>query len=85
MSSPLRLCTELMAVQYLAAAEVDLLALIRRKCWVFGLFWTPLCWKKYHGRDVRVAVTKPVDVGAVLMKRCLVPFPEVCLSLVLSW
>lgn len=28
------------------------------------------------------AVTKLVDVGIVLMKQCLVLFPEMCLSLV---
>lgn len=27
----------------------------------------------------------PVDVGIVLMTRCLVLFPEMCLSLGLSW
>lgn len=48
----------------------------------FGL---PLAGKKYHGRQTWFAVWKPVDVGIVLMTRCLVLFPEMCLSLGLSW
>lgn len=37
---------------------------------------SPLAGKKYHGRQTWFAVWKPVDVGIVLMTRCLVLFPE---------
>lgn len=46
---------------------------------------SPLLEKISWKRDLWFAVTKPVDVGTVLMKQCLVLFPEMCLSLVLSW
>lgn len=47
---------------------------------------SPLLEKKISWKtDLCFAVWKPVDVGIVLMTRCLVLFPEMCLSLGLSW
>lgn len=74
-------------MQYSAAAESDSLALTFMKATEEEMLFldSPLL-EKYHGRkDLWFAVPKPVAVGIVLMKQCLVLSPEVCLSLVGSW
>lgn len=88
MRTPLRLklYTELMAVQYSAATGltswlVCIYESEEKMVFLDSALLEKISWKK----DLWFAVMKLVDVGIVLMKQCLVLFPEMCLSLVLSW